>query len=199
MEVVRKVELPPLPLPYWQSLTFLLSAETRNLHISFFDPTFPRVERGDVTGSRCRIKNFKWKRYVSAACARAHVSSRYATACRLGRFASVAITREHVSTYAAPCEEARRDAKVRGDVSPKKKVTTDSMDSGVVALCNLTTEWLKRLRTNRHSDVVTRASVGWPGHRCVSSFRLLFRDRPSALFAPQGSVTDICVAWCTII
>jgi len=115
---------------------------------------------------------------------RARRASRYAAVCRLDRFEKRAVIR--ASTYAAPRETARRGAKVRGDVSPRKVTTIPRPE---IALCNLTA-MAKRLHTNQYSDI----RQGDPSvARLVTFlfFSLVIRyDR--AFYLPAGiRITDI--------
>jgi len=117
-------------------------------------------------------------------------ASRYAAVCRLDRFEKRAVIR--ASTYAAPRETARRGAKVRGDVSPRKVTTIPRPE---IALCNLTAT-AKRPHTNQHSDT-TKWSVSGP----VGDISLLFvyySLRSRVLFA-RGDQNYWYIPRCAII
>lgn len=115
-----------------------------------------------------RWKNFQWKRNVPTA-------NRYAAVCRLDRFEKRVAIR--ASTYAAPREAARRGAKVRGDVSPRKVTTIPRPE---IAL-----QSNSHGKTAAHGPVfryMVRWSVGGP----VGDVSLLFACyslRPRVLFA----------------
>lgn len=99
------------------------------------------------------------------------------------RFKKCAVIR--VSTYAAR-EAARRGAKVRGDVSPRKVTTIPRPE---IALRNLTA-MAKRLHTNWHSDI-RRGDPSVARSVTFLLFSLVIRhDR--AFYLPAGiRVTDI--------
>jgi len=111
-------------------------------------------------------------------------ASRYAAVCRLDRFEKRAVIR--ASTYAAPRETARRGAKVRGDVSPRKVTTIPRPE---IALCNLTAT-AKRLHTNQHSSI-QRGDPSVTRLVTFLFFSLIIRyDR--AFYLPAGiRITDI--------